>query len=122
MNYVDYCLKLYKSLIDSDSENYSLSSNEKPISLIDLISKKTSSNQLREQYNKEVRLIIDSRLTLLKIEKEYKDELKNLSYYFDSVGGFTMSLIFWIEYNKVKLSRKELYKISEAIEDCEVNI
>ncbi len=115
MNYVDYCLKLYKSLIASDSENYSLSSDAKPISWIDLISKNYSSDQLRGQYNKEVGKLIDSRLSLLKIENKYKDELKNLSYYFDSVGGFTMSLIFWIEYNKIKLSREELYKISEAM-------
>ena len=115
MNYVDYCLKLYKSLIDSDSENYSLSSDVKPISLIDLISKKLSTEQLREQYNKEVRSLIENRLSLLKIENEYKDELKNLTYYFGSVGGFTMSLIFWIEYNKVKISMEELNIISEAI-------
>lgn len=115
MNYVDYCLKLYKSLIDSDSKNYSLSSDEKPLSLIDLISKKYSSDQLRKLYNKEIRVLIDNRLSILKIEDEYKDELKNLSYYFDSVGGFTMSLIFWIEHNKVKLSKEELYKISDAM-------
>ena len=115
MNYVDYCLKLYKSLIDSDSENHSLSADEKPLSLIDLISKKTSSKQLREQYNSEVRSIIESRLSLLKIENEYKEELKKLPNYFDSVGGFTMSLIFWIEYNNVKITRSELYKISEAM-------
>lgn len=115
MNYVDSCLQIYKTLIDSDSDDYSLSSDVKPLSLIDLISKKTSSNLLRERYNNEVRSIIDSKLALLNIGNEYKDELKSLPNYFDSVGGFTMSLIFWIEYNKVKISREELYKISEAM-------
>lgn len=115
MNYVDYCLQIYRTLIDSDSENYSLSSDVKPLSLIDLISKNFSSDQLKEQYCKEVRSLIENKLSLIKIENEYKEELKNLSYYFNSVGRFTMSLVFWMEYNKVKLSIDKLYKISEAL-------
>ena len=115
MNYVDYCLKLYKSFIDSDSEKYSLSLDSKSFSLVDLVSKKFSDEQIKEQYSKETKSIITDRLSALNIENEYKDELKNLSYYFDSVGRFTMVLIFWIEYNKVKLSKEELYKISEAM-------
>ncbi len=115
MNYGDYCLKLYKSFIDSDSEKYSLSLDSKSFSLVDLVSKKFSDEQIKEQYSKETKSIITDRLSALNIENEYKDELKNLSYYFDSVGRFTMVLIFWFEYNKVKLSKEELYKISEAM-------
>ena len=115
MNYVDYCLKLYKSLNNSSSENYSLSSDVKPLSLIDLISNSYSSDKLREQYYREVRSLIENRLSLIKVENEYKDELKKLSYYFNLVGSYTMSLIFWIEHNKVKLPKHKLDKISEAL-------
>lgn len=115
MNYVDYCLKLYKSINNPSSEKFSLSSNVKSLSLIDLISQNYSSDQLRKLYNEEIRVLLDNRLSLLKIEDEYTDELKKLSYYYESVGGFTMSLIFWIEHNKVKLSKEELYKISDAM-------
>jgi len=114
MSFLDYCLNLYNTLNNTTSESNSDSSNTNFISLIEMLSKNFSSDQLRKLYSEEIKELISNRLSLLKIENEYKNELEKLSYYFDSVGGFTLTLIFWIEHNKVKFSKEEINKISEA--------
>lgn len=115
MDYVEKCLKVYESIINSKLNKIDLSTNYIYESFINMFSKEISAKDLMEQYRCEIHTVIEESISNFQNDINLIRQLKEVHYYENSVAIFTSFAIFWVAHNKVDISTLELSKLVKAV-------
>jgi len=115
MNYVDYCHKLYKLLEKTDFKKVNVDLSNGFVSLISSAAKLISWDDLKAQYRREIQETINIKLAFFRSDIEMLRQLKEVSFYEDTMSVYTSLYLFWIWNNDVAFSRDVMDKFVRAI-------